>query len=160
MENDASRPPQPADRPQLTQEQEERVFRAAAQRVAAAVRSQPAQLLDEVLLDVAEVPVFGSFVSLKRAGQLRSCCGFLGTSVPLHAALDHAAVRAAKDDPRFPPISPVELEHLDVEVWILWAPQPVAAKGEDRIKAVTIGKHGLQIARGTARGLLLPGVPC
>jgi len=158
MEKDASRPPQPADRPQLTHEQEERVFRAAAQRVAAAVRSQPAQRLDELLMDVAEVPVFGSFVSLKRSGQLRSCCGFLGTSVPLHAALDHAAVRAAKDDPRFPPISPVELEHLDVEVWILWAPEPVAAQGEDRIKAVTIGKHGLQIARGAARGLLLPGV--
>jgi len=145
-------------RPQLSKEQEERVFRAAARRVAAAVRSQPAERLDEVLADVAELPVFGSFVSLKRAGQLRSCCGFLGESVPLHKALDHAAVRAAKDDPRFPPISPVELEHLDVEVWILWGVQPVAAQGEERVKEVTIGKHGLQIARGGARGLLLPGV--
>ena len=31
-------------------------------------------------------------------------------------------------------------------------------RGEDRVRAVTIGKHGLQIARGNARGLLLPGV--
>ena len=32
------------------------------------------------------------------------------------------------------------------------------ARGEDRIKAVTIGRHGVQIAMGAARGLLLPGV--
>jgi AmmeMemoRadiSam system protein B len=43
-------------------------------------------------------------------------------------------------------------------VWILWGPEPITARGEDRIAAVTIGKHGLQIARGHARGLLLPGV--
>ncbi len=147
------------DRPQFSPEQEKRVFAAAAQRVVAAVRSQMPQSLDEVLGDVAAIPVFGSFVSLKRAGQLRSCCGFLGTSVPLSRALDHAAVRAAKDDPRFPPISPVELAHLDVEVWVLWGMRPVAARGEARIGEVVIGRHGLQIARGNARGLLLPGVP-
>ncbi|MGQ9574863.1 MAG: AmmeMemoRadiSam system radical SAM enzyme [Thermoguttaceae bacterium] len=146
------------ERPQLTKEQQERVFRAAARRVAAAVRAQPAQQLDEVLAEVADLPVFGSFVSLKRSGQLRSCCGFLGPSVSLAKALDHAAVRAAKDDPRFPPISPLELEYLDMEVWILWGMKRVPEQGEDRIKAVTIGKHGLQIARGHARGLLLPSV--
>ena len=45
-----------------------------------------------------------------------------------------------------------------MDVWILWGPEPVTARGEDRVEAVTIGKHGLQIARGHARGLLLPGV--
>ena len=41
-----------------------------------------------------------------------------------------------------------ELGQLDVDVWILWGPQPVTARGEDRVQAVVIGKHGLQIARG------------
>ena len=41
---------------------------------------------------------------------------------------------------------------------ILWGPQPVAARGEDRVAAVVVGRHGLQIARGPSRGLLLPGV--
>ena len=45
-----------------------------------------------------------------------------------------------------------------MDVWILWGPEPVTARGEDRVQAVTIGKHGVQIARGRARGLLLPGV--
>ncbi len=73
-------------------------------------------------------------------------------------ALIHAAGRTANDDHRFPPVSPSELPHLDVEVWLLDRPQPVALRGEERRAAVAIGKHGLQIAAGDARGLLLPGV--
>ena len=76
----------------------------------------------------------------------------------LDDALDHAADRAATDDPRFPPIARSELTQLDVDVWVLWGPEPVAARGEDRIAAVVIGKHGLLIERGYNRGLLLPGV--
>lgn len=145
-------------RPPLSVEQEELVFRAAGRRVAATVKSEIPEPMDAMLADAAGAPVYGAFVSLKRGGQLRSCCGFLGRSIPLSEALDNAAVRAAKDDPRFPPISPTELEQLDMEVWLLWGLQPVSARGKDRIKAITIGKHGLQIARGAARGLLLPGV--
>ena len=162
MEAERPEPSAPArvvpERPELTREQEQLVFETAARRVTAAVMSLPAQRLDEVLSDVGAKPVLGAFVSLKRGGQLRSCCGFLGQSMPLHAALDHASVRAAKEDPRFPPISPTELEHLDMEVWLLWGLEQVSARGQDRASAVTIGKHGLQIIRGASRGLLLPGV--
>ncbi len=147
-----------SERPSLTGPQQDLVLRTAGQRVAATVRSWPAQRLDEVLGETANVPVLGAFVSLKRSGQLRSCCGFLGPKVALHEALDQAAVRAAKDDPRFPPISPAELPYLDLEVWLLWDMRPVTAKGIDRVKAVVIGTHGLQISRGGNRGLLLPGV--
>lgn len=159
MEPDQPESPHAASQPPaLTKQQEAVVFQAAGRRVAAAVCSQPAERLDDALADVAERPVLGVFVSLKRAGQLRSCCGFLAQSAPLYQALDNAAVRAAKDDPRFPPIGPGELDQLDMEVWLLWGQAPVTAQGEDRVKVVEIGKHGLQIQRGMARGLLLPGV--
>jgi AmmeMemoRadiSam system protein B/AmmeMemoRadiSam system protein A len=154
--------PQPVtvipERPALSARQEELILRAAGRRVAAAVRLQIPEPMDAMLAEAAGTPVYGAFVSLKRGGQLRSCCGYLGQSIRLSDALDNAAVRAAKDDPRFPPIAPAELAELDVEVWLLWGLQPVSARGEDRARAVTIGKHGLQIARGAARGLLLPGV--
>jgi AmmeMemoRadiSam system protein B/AmmeMemoRadiSam system protein A len=150
--------PAPPARPQLTRDDEDLVLRVAARRVVAAVKNQPAERLEDALGELGRQPVLGAFVSLKRGGQLRSCCGFLGQSVPLREALEHAAVRAAKDDPRFPPISPTELDYLDIEVWLLWGMEPVAAKGADRANAITIGKHGLQIARGANRGLLLPGV--
>ena len=151
--------PSSPQRPNLTPPQEQLVLRTAAQRVAAAVRGDPFPRVDELLGEAAKIPLLGAFVSLKRSGQLRSCCGFLGAQVPLHEALDHAAVRAAKDDPRFPPISPAEVPYLDVEVWLLWNMQPVAAQGKERIKAVEVGRHGLQISRGGNRGLLLPSVP-
>jgi AmmeMemoRadiSam system radical SAM enzyme/AmmeMemoRadiSam system protein B/AmmeMemoRadiSam system protein A len=158
----AGTPPLPPvvspQRPMLSAEQEQRVFRAAGRRVAETVKSQRPEPMETLLADAADTPVYGAFVSLKRSGQLRSCCGFLGQSIRLSEALDNAAVRAAKDDPRFPPISPFELEHLDMEVWVLWGLQPILARGEERVRAVTIGKHGLQIAQGAARGLLLPGV--
>ena len=146
------------ERPQLTKEQEALVFQAAGRRVVAAVNNRLPEQLEQVLADLAQQPLLGAFVSLKRSGQLRSCCGFMGESVPLFKAIDHAAFRAATEDPRFPPISPSEIEHLEMEVWLLWGMQPVAARGEDRVGAVVIGRHGLQISRGRSRGLLLPGV--
>ncbi len=150
--------PSDEQRPALQPAEEQAIFQAAGRRVAAAVRNLPAEPIDNAIPELAQTPVLGSFVSLKRGGHLRSCCGFLGQPVALGQAVDHAAVRAAKDDPRFPPISPSELDHLEMEVWILWGQKPVTARGLDRVQAVTIGKHGLQIGRGGARGLLLPAV--
>ncbi|MBN2023794.1 MAG: AmmeMemoRadiSam system radical SAM enzyme [Pirellulales bacterium] len=149
-------PPDAPGRPALTPEQENAVFQAAGRRVAAAVGAgtAPARLSGEL----AHQPLLGAFVSLKRAGQLRSCCGFMGEGIPLGEAIDQAALRAARDDPRFPPISPSELDHLDMEVWLLWGLQQVAARGPDRAAAIEIGRHGLQIHRGGTRGLLLPAV--
>ncbi len=150
--------PNAAARPEFTKEQEAAVLLAACRRVTATVRRERAESTGHLLGDIAKTHVYGAFVTLKREGRLRSCCGHLGPAVSLGDALDHAADRAATDDPRFPPIARSELAHLDVDVWILWGPEPVTARGEDRVGAVVIGKHGLLIERGYNRGLLLPGV--
>ena len=153
-----SEAPNSAGRPEFTKEQEAAILQAACRRVVAAVRRQRAESARAALGDVAKTRVYGAFVTLRREGQLRSCCGHLGPSVSLGEALDFAADRAATDDPRFPPIARSELNQLHVDVWVLWGPEVVKARGEDRVGAVVIGKHGLLIERGYARGLLLPGV--
>ena len=161
MSNSSNQPSESsggAKRPELSREQQDVVLQAACKRVIAAVRRDEADSTRAMLGPAADTPVYGAFVTLKREEQLRSCCGYLGESMMLGDALDHAADRAATDDPRFPPISRGELGRLDVDVWILWGPEVVTARGEDRVGAVTIGRHGVQIARGSARGLLLPGV--
>ena len=145
-------------KPRLSEEEEQRLFRATGRRVAAIVQLSRPERFEYALTDVADLPVYGAFVSLKREGRLRSCCGYLSPTATLAEAVSHAADRAAKDDPRFPPITADELDSLDMEVWLLWAPEEVAARGEDRVREVTIGKHGLQISWGSNRGLLLPGV--
>lgn len=150
--------PDEQGRPELNEQEEKAVFRAAGCQLAATVLPGAAIAVEPLADDLAEHTLLGAFVSLKRKGVLRSCCGFMGQTMPLGTAVEQAAIRTAADDPRFPPISPVELPYLDLEVWLLWGLQPVSAKGADRIEAVEIGRHGLQIARGQARGLLLPGV--
>ena len=155
--------PAPATQPiptrmPLTNEQREAIRIAAAEVVKACVDDRNASIPDLNALGVGNAVVSGIFVSLKRRGRLRSCMGSFGATMPLLKTLVDAARRTATDDPRFPKISSVEVPHLELEVWLLFAPEPVNVKGEARVGEVTIGTHGLQIVRGNQRGLLLPGV--
>jgi AmmeMemoRadiSam system protein B/AmmeMemoRadiSam system protein A len=142
----------------LTSRHEAAILQAASRLLAAAVTGREPPAAQVELSEAAMLPVLGAFVSLKRAGKLRSCCGFLGHNVPLAHALASAARRTACEDHRFPPIAVRELPMLDVEVWLLHNLQAISAAGEARREAIEIGKHGVQIARGEQRGLLLPGV--
>jgi len=145
----------PAQR-HLSADQRQQVVAYAAALLRATVHGRPAVSLD--LADMRDLPVAGAFVSLKRGKHLRSCCGLLGPQVPLHQALNQAVARTAREDLRFPPVSPTELEHLEMEVWLLGGLQPVQARGEDRAEAITVGKHGIQVVREGASGLFLPSV--
>ncbi|MGA2259052.1 MAG: AmmeMemoRadiSam system protein B, partial [Thermoguttaceae bacterium] len=142
----------------LSLDQDRLIFQATGRRLIAAVLGQIPDPLERSLAGLAQMAVVGAFVTLRRAGALRSCCGSLGHAVPLCLAIEHAAVAAAKEDRRFPPISPAELPDLDMDVWLLSKLEPVLAEGSARRNAVIIGKHGLKIAQGARQGLLLPGV--
>ena len=152
------KPPEPADERTLDDQQQRAIVDAAAAAVEAAVLGHPLEWPDPDLGGTAARILSGAFVSLKRSGQLRSCMGLQGQSIRLDEALQRAARNAACQDPRFPPISPSELDQLDMEVWLLHDPEEVTERGEDRIARVTIGRHGLQVFQGINRGLLLPGV--
>jgi len=142
----------------LTEQQQIELFQAVGRRVAAIVTRTHGRTVSQQVPTMSTVPVLGAFVSLKRNGQLRSCMGCMSDQMPLGEAVETATQRAAKDDPRFPPIAAAELPELEMEVWLLWGMKRVVARGYDRIQAVEIGRHGVQISRGGNRGLLLPGV--
>jgi AmmeMemoRadiSam system protein B/AmmeMemoRadiSam system protein A len=147
-------------RPELTAPQQQLLLAASAELLCATVTGRPATYSDPTLAGAAQQLVAGAFFSLKRGKHLRGCCGGLRDHlVTLGEAVSDAIVRTALEDVRFPPVSPTELEHLDMEVWLLFGPQRVHARGEERVReVVTGGKHGLIVARGEQRGLLLPGV--
>ncbi|MDR1385501.1 MAG: AmmeMemoRadiSam system protein B [Planctomycetaceae bacterium] len=146
--------------PELSHSQKQSIFQLACQRIVAAVLQQPETLADELLgNELSRQMVLGAFVSLKRDSSLRACMGCLAQEqMPLGVAIETAAARSATDDPRFPPISPTELPRLEVEVWILGGMRKLEEKGRNRLNAVEIGKHGLQISQENKKGLLLPGV--
>ena len=145
-------------RPQLSQQQQQAIHRAASELVAAAVMGNRAEPSDATLAGAANQTVMGCFLTIKRSGRLRGCCGFIGRQAALGVALAESAVASATRDARLPSISPTELENLDLKVCLLHTLRPVTARGRDRIEAVTVGRHGLQIVRGSFRGLLLPSV--
>lgn len=99
-----------------------------------------------------QVPA-GAFVSLHLDGHLRGCIGTLHAERPLHQAVTDMAIEAATNDPRFPALSPKELAKSDIEISVLTPFVPIEPAD------VVVGKHGLYIAKGPRRGVLLPQVP-
>lgn len=140
---------------QLTEEQQQRLLVYTASVIkAACLETTPRDDLG----DLEELPVMGVYVSLKRRGRLRGCCGSFGKAGSLGGVLRDAAQRTTQEDPRFPPVSRIELAHLDLEVWLLFGGDRITEEGEARIQAITVGRHGLGVVREQNRGLLLPGV--
>jgi len=142
----------------LDDNQQQVVHQAACEIIAATLCKRDLHLPDSSLADCAGSTVMGSFVTLKRKGQLRACCGVLGQPMPLGEALRQSAISTATRDRRFPPISPGELAHLDVDISLLHNFQPIDVTGEQRAGVVQVGRHGLVIRRGAQSGLLLPVV--
>lgn len=144
--------------PQLSSSQESAIHHAACHITAATLMGQPAELADDSLAGAHDKTVMGCFVTLKRKGRLRACCGFVGRMSPLGVALREAAETTATRDSRLPSISVTELPYLEVDVSLLHSLQRVKSNGDGRAKAVVVGRHGLHISSGERRGLLLPVV--
>ena len=107
-------------------------------------------------------PVFfekrGVFVTLTQGGGLRGCIGFPYPVMPLGEAIGEAAVAAALQDPRFPPVTGAELSRITVEVTVLTLPQKLAGEPDQRPSHVEVGRHGLIVKGMGTSGLLLPQV--
>jgi AmmeMemoRadiSam system protein A len=96
----------------------------------------------------------GAFVTLKKNGALRGCIGYVVGHEPLWKAVQENAVNAALRDPRFPPVTAEELPGLEIEISALTPLVKVTDPAE-----IVVGRDGLMMERGPARGLLLPQVP-
>jgi AmmeMemoRadiSam system protein A len=89
-----------------------------------------------------------------KAMRLRGCIGHMEADVALLDLVPVMAVKAATEDPRFPPVTAVELPQLHIEISLLSPLEPVTDVAD-----IEVGVHGLVITSGLRRGLLLPQVP-
>lgn len=96
----------------------------------------------------------GAFVTLTEFGRLRGCIGYIISDKPLYETVCDAAINAAQNDPRFPPLRESELDSISIEISILSEPFPLNSYDE-----IVLGKHGLILEEKGRRGLLLPQVP-
>jgi len=99
----------------------------------------------------------GVFVTLNSIHQgkkeLRGCIGFPYPTTPLTRAVIESAINSATQDPRFPPVSLGELDHIVFEVSVLTPPQLV------KVQKPTDYPRKINVERSYYKGLLLPQVP-
>jgi AmmeMemoRadiSam system protein A len=96
----------------------------------------------------------GAFVTLRTgSGELRGCIGSIHAVHPLYQAVTSSAISAAFRDPRFPPVQPDELPHLEIEISVMGPLETVVNPDE-----IMVGRDGLIVSRGRQAGLLLPQV--
>lgn len=94
----------------------------------------------------------GAFVSLHAHGQLRGCIGTTGPTIGSVAwEIVQNAVSAGTRDPRFPPVTKLELDQLEYNVDVLGEPESISSTDQLDVK-----KYGVIVSCGQRRGLLLP----
>jgi AmmeMemoRadiSam system protein A len=97
----------------------------------------------------------GCFVTLKNKGRLRGCIGQFTSESPLIELVSEMAKASATGDPRFfaNPITPGELEELDIEISVLSPLQ----RTDDPL-SLRLGVDGIYIKKGRTSGCFLPQV--
>ena len=106
----------------------------------------------------------GVFVTINKLfhgeKQLRGCIGYPYPTAPLVEAVIDSAINAATQDPRFPPLSPKELDEIVFEISVLTPPELIETNNpKEYVKKFKVGEHGLIVEKGPFKGLLLPQVP-
>jgi uncharacterized protein len=107
----------------------------------------------------------GVFVTLnhlnnKNEKSLRGCIGFPLPEKELNQAVVEAAIAAATQDPRFPPVDRTELGNIIFELSLLTTPEEIKVQNpKDYPNHIKIGKDGLILKWRHGSGLLLPQVP-
>jgi len=130
------------------------LLRLARQTVAATVKKEPLPKVEPEKLPAAVRADGSCFVTLENNGELRGCIGNMLADGPLFESVVRNAVHACHDS-RFlhNPVTPEELEQLHVEISYLTPMKRAASPSE-----VVVGRHGIMIALGGRRGVLLPQV--
>lgn len=101
----------------------------------------------------------GVFVTLNKNHNLRGCIGYAEPIKPTIDATMEVALSAAFNDPRFNEVTEKEFDDLDFEVTVLTKPEVIEVSHYDQyFDEIEIGRDGLIIQKGYAKGLLLPQV--
>ncbi len=129
------------------------LFRIARSGLRARMAGEPVPDLPTAANSPALKRPSGAFVTLEIDGRLRGCIGHIVGRLPLAETVSRMAVAAAFEDPRFPPLTPGELDRIAIEISVLGSLTPVTDPDDIRV-----GTHGLYIQRGRRSGLLLPQV--
>ena len=137
---------------QLPLESQKRLIEIARRTLESVVRSQA----NPVIRDhdpYLEQTHYGAFVTLFKQDELRGCIGTCTPSQSLRDTVAEMTEAAATRDPRVRPVRSDELERIHIDISIL----SQLAKTTEPL-SLAVGRHGLHIAHGRKRAVLLPQV--
>lgn len=137
--------------PHLTEEEKKYLLKLARETIEHAVRGEAPPKAEPITPRLEEP--WGCFVTLTKHGELRGCIGLIKGIKPLYLAVQDMAIAAALRDPRFPPVSPSELDEIEIEISVL-----TPLKEVKDVEEIKVGRDGIYIERGYHSGLLLPQV--
>jgi AmmeMemoRadiSam system protein B/AmmeMemoRadiSam system protein A len=95
----------------------------------------------------------GAFVTIHKEGKLRGCIGRFEPDIQLYKVVQEVAVSSATRDFRFNPVTPEELDDIDIEISVLTPLRKINSADEIRL-----GTHGIYIKKGHNSGTFLPQV--
>jgi len=95
----------------------------------------------------------GTFVTLRKKGELRGCVGRFDSSLPLYQTVEQMAVASATQDYRFPPVQLSEVGGLEIEISALTPMRRISS-----IDEFQLGRDGIYIKKGMRSGTFLPQV--
>ena len=146
----------------ITEEQGMRLIQVARRTIAAKLGTlieADKVVSDHDLADPAFREKRGTFVTLKIKNQLRGCMGCLTPSETILEGIQRNAINAAFNDPRFPALTPVELDRAKIDISILTSPRELKyTNGNDLLEKLRPNIDGVIINKGLARATFLPQV--
>jgi AmmeMemoRadiSam system protein B/AmmeMemoRadiSam system protein A len=95
----------------------------------------------------------GSFVTLKKRGELRGCVGRMIGDEPLVKTVGSMAIQAAFNDRRFNPLTADELKDIEIEISVLTPMKQVAGVAD-----IVVGRDGVLLSKDGHHGVFLPQV--
>lgn len=100
-----------------------------------------------------------TFVTLRKGGYLRGCCGSLEARQALASDVWRNAWSSAFSDPRFPPLAAHEYPEIDVHISALGPLEPLPPMSEtELLQVLRPGVDGLVLRRAQAQATFLPSV--
>jgi AmmeMemoRadiSam system protein A len=143
----------------LSQDEKDQLLRLARQALEQGVNQQPVTPPDYTRLSPRLREEGACFVTLTNHGQLRGCIGSIEPRQPLAEDVQEHAVDAALQDYRFPPVEPLELTDIEIEISRLTVPAPLEYQNPtDLPEALRPGIDGVILRDGWRRATFLPQV--
>ncbi|HAV78018.1 MAG TPA: hypothetical protein DCX53_11775 [Anaerolineae bacterium] len=143
----------------LTLEEQKTLLRLAREAIEHRVRGEKLPPLPTSSLTSNLREHGATFITLTIQGELRGCIGALEAYQPLAEDVREHAVAAALEDPRFPPLSEIELSRIQIEVSRLTRPVPLEYKdADDLLSRIRPHIDGVIIKYGPRRATFLPQV--